>query len=71
MVFIYVCMINFGDEIIKVLLDVKFNLWIEDESKNIVFDYVMNVEDLEIIRFFINVCCESMFVNVCDNNEVK
>lgn len=52
----YVCILNFGKGIIQVLMDVKFNLWIEDGSKSIVFDYVMNVGDLEIMRFLINVC---------------
>lgn len=68
---IYACMTNSGDEIIKALLDAKSNPWIEDESKNTVFDYVMNAEDLETTRLLINACRESMLANARDNNEVK
>ena len=68
---IYACMSNSGKEIIKALLDAKSNPWIEDESKNTVFDYVMNAEDLETTRLLINACRESMLADARDNNEVK
>lgn len=68
---IYACMSNSGKEIVKALLDAKSNPWIEDESKNTVFDYVMNAEDLETTRLLINACRESMLADARDNNEVK
>ena len=68
---IYACMSNSGKEIIKALLDAKSNSWIEDESKNTVFDYVMNAEDLETTRLLINACRESMIADARDNIQVK
>ena len=68
---IYACMSNSGKEIIKALLDAKSNPWIEDESKNTVFDYVMNAEDLETTRLLINACRESMIAEARDNIQVK
>jgi len=68
---IYACMSNSGKEIIKALLHAKSNPWIEDESKNTVFDYVMNAEDLETTRLLINACRESMLADARDNIEVK
>ena len=68
---IYACMSNSGKEIIKALLDAKSNPWLEDESKNTVFDYAMNAEDLETTRLLINACRESMLADARDNNEVK
>lgn len=68
---IYACMSNSGKEIIKALLDAKSNPWIEDESKNTVFDYVMNAEDLETTRLLINACRESMLLDARDNIHVK
>lgn len=68
---IYACMSKSGKEIIKALLDAKSNPWIEDESKNTVFDYVMNAEDLETTRLLINACRESMIVDARDNVQVK
>jgi len=68
---IYACMSNSGKEIITALLHAKSNPWIEDESKNTVFDYVMNAEDLETTRLLINACRESMLADARDNIEVK
>jgi len=68
---IYACLSNSAKEIVKALLDAKSNPWIEDESKNTVFDYVMNAEDLETTRLLINACRESMLADARDNNEVK
>ena len=68
---IYACMSTSGKEIIKALLDAKSNPWIEDESKNTVFDYAMNAEDLETTRLLINACRESMLADARYNNEVK
>lgn len=68
---IYACMSNSGKEIIKALLNAKSNPWIEDESKNTVFDYVMNAQDLETTRLLINACRESMLADARDNIEVK
>lgn len=68
---IYACISRSGKEIIKALLDAKSNPWIEDESKNTVFDYVMNAEDLETTRLLINACRESMIADARDNIQVK
>lgn len=68
---IYAGMSNSGKEIIKALLHAKSNPWIEDESKNTVFDYVMNAEDLETTRLLINACRESMLADARDNIEMK
>ena len=58
----YACISNSGKEIIKALMDAKSSPWIEDESKNTVFDYVMNAGDLETTRLLINACRESMLM---------
>ncbi|KAJ7393965.1 Ankyrin repeat [Desmophyllum pertusum] len=68
---IYACISNCGKEIIQELLDAKSNPWIEDESKNTVFDYVINAEDLDTTRLLINACRESMLVDARDNIQMK
>lgn len=57
---IYACISNSGKGIIQALMDAKSNPWMEDISKNTVFDYVMNAGDLETTRLLINACRENM-----------
>ena len=57
---IYASLSNSSKEIIKALLDAKSNPWVQDETKNNVFDYVINAGDLETTRLLINACRDSM-----------
>lgn len=68
---IYASLSNSGNEIIKALLDARSNPWIQDESKNTVFDYVINAGDLETTRLLINACRENMQADERDNGQME
>ena len=68
---IHASLSNSGKEIIQALLDAKSNPWLPDVSKNTVFDYVINAEDLETTRLLINACRESMLVDERVNGQME
>lgn len=64
---IHASLSNSGKEIIKALLDAKANPWVQDDTKNTVFDYVINAGDLETTRLLINACRDKMLMGGQDN----
>ena len=64
---IHASLSNSGKEIVKALLDAKANPWVQDDTKNTVFDYVINAGDLETTRLLINACRDNMLMGGQDN----
>ena len=67
---IHASLSNSGREIIQALLDAKSNPWVQDLSKNTVFDYIINATDLETTRLLINACRESMLAEERDEGQM-
>ena len=67
---IHACLSNSGKEVIQALLDAKSNPWVQDLSKNTVFDYVINAADLETTRILINACRENMLAGERDEAQM-
>ena len=67
---IHACLSNSGKEVIQALLDAKSNPWVQDLSKNTVFDYVINAADLETTRLLINACRENMLAGERDEAQM-
>lgn len=68
---IHAALSNSGKEVIKALLDAKANPWVQDESKNTVFDYVINAGDLETTRLLINACRENRIADERENGQME
>ncbi|XP_067037717.1 serine-rich adhesin for platelets-like [Acropora muricata] len=68
---IHASLSNSGKEIIQALLDAKASPWLQDESKNTVFDYVINAGDLETTRLLINACRDNMMADDRDMDRMK